>query len=65
MPRALGFATRAVHVGQGPDPQTGAVVQVSPGDRISMSASTGTSPPATAADIRPAVCSVWGSGGRS
>jgi len=27
MPRALGFATRAVHVGQGPDPQTGAVVQ--------------------------------------
>src|SRR5438105_4230538 len=27
MPRGHGFATRAVHVGQGPDPQTGAVVQ--------------------------------------
>jgi cystathionine gamma-lyase len=27
MARALGLATRAVHVGQGPDPQTGAVVQ--------------------------------------
>src|SRR5437879_3161562 len=27
MPRGHGFATRAVHVGQGPDPQTAAVVQ--------------------------------------